>query len=69
MSPLQIFYNALARTLIRSLAVGQDQWVSNKHLYYMSRSLCKVDYANDKVDYDKFIQAPTFSYNEAMCLL
>ena len=48
-----------------SLAVGKKgQWVSCKHLYYVFRYLCKVDYATDK-----FIHAPTFSYNEVMLLL
>ena len=47
-----------------SLAVGKrGQWVSCKHLYVF-RYLCKVDYATDK-----FIHAPTFSYNEVMRLL
>ena len=35
-----------------------------KHLYYVFRFLCKVDYGNDK-----FIHAPTYSYNEVMRLL
>ena len=59
----QCTYPNFAKML--SLAVGKrGQWVSCKHLYYVFRYLCKVDYATDK-----FIHAPTFSYNEVMCLL
>jgi hypothetical protein len=48
-----------------SLGVGKKgQWISCKHLYYVFRYLCKVDYTTDK-----FIHAPTFSYNEVMRLL
>lgn len=47
------------------MAVGKrGQWVSYKHLYYVLRYLCKVDYA-----IGKFIHARTFSYNEVMHLL
>ena len=35
-----------------------------KHLYYVLRFLCKVDYNSDK-----FIHTPTYSYNEVMRLL
>jgi hypothetical protein len=35
-----------------------------KHLYYVFRILCKVDYKSDK-----FIHAPTYTYNEVMRLL
>jgi hypothetical protein len=35
-----------------------------KHLYYVFRFLCKVDY-----DIDKFIHAPSYFYNEVMRLL
>ena len=44
------------------MAVGKK--VSCKHLYYVFRCLCKVDYANDK-----FIHTPTFGYNELMYIL
>ena len=50
---------------ILSFEVGKrGQWVSCKHLYYVFKYLCKVDYATDK-----FFHVLTFSYNEAMCLL
>ena len=42
----------------------KGQWVSCKHLYYVFRYLCKVDYAIDKI-----IHAPTFNCNEVMHLL
>ena len=35
-----------------------------KHLYYVFRFLCKVDYESDM-----FIHAPTYTYNEVMWLL
>jgi hypothetical protein len=35
-----------------------------KHLYYVFRNLCKVDYESDK-----FIHAPKYTYNEVMRLL
>ena len=35
-----------------------------KHLYYLFRFLCKVDYESDKV-----ILAPTYIYNEVKHLL
>ena len=35
-----------------------------KHLYYVFRFLYKVDYESDK-----FIYAPTYTYNEVMQLL
>ena len=41
-----------------------ETWVYCKHLYYMFRFLCKVDY-----DSDKFIHAPTYSYNKVIQLL
>ena len=48
-----------------SLAVGKRvHWVPCKHLYYLFRYLCKIDYATDKL-----IHAPTFSYNEVIRLL
>lgn len=34
-----------------------------KHLYYAFRFLCKVDYGNNK-----FIHAPTYTYNEVLWL-
>lgn len=42
----------------------RGQWVCYKHLYYVFRYLDKVHYT-----INKFIHAPTFSYNEAVCLL
>ena len=41
----------------------KGKWVYCKHLYYVFRFLCKVDY-----DSDKLIYAPTYSYNEVMRL-
>ena len=35
-----------------------------KHLYYVFSFLCKVDYESDK-----FIPAPTYTYNEVKRLL
>ena len=35
-----------------------------KHFYYVLRFLCEVDYESEK-----FIQAPTYTYNEVMHLL
>lgn len=47
------------------MALGKrSQWVSYKHLYYMFRHLCKVDFATNN-----FIHAPAFSYNEVMHIL
>ena len=40
------------------------KWVYCKYLYYVFRFLCKVDYESDK-----FIHAPTYTYNEVMRLL
>jgi hypothetical protein len=37
------------------------KWVPCKHLYYVFRWLCKMDFNEDS-----FIHAPTFSYNEVM---
>ena len=42
----------------------KGKWMYCKHLYYVFRFLCKVDYESDK-----FIHAPTYTYNEVMCLL
>lgn len=45
------------------MAVGDMcQWVSCKHLYYIFKYLYNVAYATNK-----FIHAPTYSYNEVMC--
>ena len=47
------------------MVVGtRGQWASYKLVHYVFRYLCKVDYATNK-----FIHAPAFNYNEAMCLL
>ena len=52
-------------TKMSSQALGKKgKWVYCKHLYYVFRFLCKVDYESDK-----FIYAPTYTYNEVMCLL
>lgn len=51
-------------TRMSSLAMGKrGQWVLCKHLYYLFRYVCKADETTDK-----FIHAPTFNYNEVMCL-
>ena len=42
----------------------KNKWVYCKHVYYVFRILCKVDYNSDK-----FIHASTYSYNEVMRLL
>ena len=52
-------------TKMSSQALGKKgKWVYCKHLYYVFRFLCKVDYESDK-----FIYAPTYTYNEVMRLL
>ena len=44
------------------MALGKKgKWVSCKHLYYVFKFLYKVDYDNDK-----FIYAPTYTYNEVI---
>ena len=48
-----------------SMAMGKrGKRISYKHLYYVFRYLCKVDYATDK-----FIYTPTYNYCEVMHLL
>ena len=48
-----------------SQALGKNEiWVYCKHLYYVFRFLCKVDYESDK-----FIHAPRYTYNVVMRLL
>ena len=42
----------------------KGKWVYCKHLYYVFKFFCKVNY-----DCDKFIHAPTYSYDEVMRLL
>ena len=42
----------------------KGEWVYYKHLYCVFRILCKVDHGSDK-----FIHAPTYSYNKVMQLL
>jgi hypothetical protein len=52
-------------TKMSSQSLGKKgKWVYCKHLYYVFRFLCKVDYSSDK-----FIHAPTYSYNEVMQVL
>lgn len=48
-----------------SHALGKKgEWVYYKHLCYVFRFMGKVDYESDK-----FIHAPTYTYNEVMRLL
>jgi hypothetical protein len=52
-------------TKISAHALGKKgKWMYCKHFYYVFRFLCKVD-----SDSDKFIHAPTYTYNEVMRLL
>ena len=52
-------------TKMSSQALGKKgRWVYCKHLYYVFRFLCKVNYESDK-----FIHASTYTYNEVMHLL
>jgi hypothetical protein len=52
-------------TKMSSQSLGKKgKWVYCKHLYYVFRFLCKVNY-----DSDNFIHVPTYSYNEVMRLL
>ena len=44
--------------------IMKRKWMHNKHLYHVFKFLCKVDYHNDK-----FIHAPTYTYNKVMQLL
>jgi hypothetical protein len=43
---------------------GRQQYVNCKHLYYLYRYFCKVDIYDDK-----FIHAPSYSFNEVKVLL
>ena len=48
-----------------SQSLGEKgKWVYCKHLYYVFRILCKMDY-----DSEKFIHPPMYPYNEVMRLL
>ena len=52
-------------TKMSSQTLGKKgKWMYCKHLYYVFRFLCKVDYESDK-----FILAPTYTYNEVKRLL
>ena len=52
-------------TKMSSHALGKKaKWVYCKHLYYVFRYLCKVDYGSDK-----FIHTPMFTYNKVLPLL
>jgi len=52
-------------TKMSSHALGKKgKWVYCKHLYYVFRFLCNVDYESDK-----FIHASTYTYNEVVRLL
>ena len=42
----------------------KKQWVYCKHIYYVFRYLCKMDYRTET-----FMHAPSFSYNEVILLL
>ena len=43
---------------------GRQQYVNCKHLYYLYRYFCKMD-----IQKDKFIHAPSYSFNEVKELL
>lgn len=47
-----------------SFKAASRKWVPCKHLYYVFRYLCKLNYETDK-----FIHQPTYSYNEVMQIL
>ena len=48
-----------------SAALGKrGQWVNCKHIYYIFRYVCKMDYKEDT-----FLHAPSFSYNEVLNVL
>ena len=50
---------------METAALGKHRkWVPCKHLYYIFRFLCKMDYATHSL-----MHAPTFSYNEVMLTL
>ena len=52
-------------TKMFSHALGnKGKWMYCKHLYYVFRFLCKMDYKSDN-----FIHAPTYTYNKFMQLL
>ena len=52
-------------TKMSSQSLGKKgKYVYCKHLYYVFRLLCKVDY-----DWNKFIYAPMYSYIKVMQLL
>ena len=52
-------------TKMSSQALGKNgKWMYYKFLYYVCRFLCKVDYERDK-----FVIAPTYTYNEIMWAL
>lgn len=42
----------------------EGNWLYCKHLYYVFKNLCKMNYNNDIS-----IHAPTYTYNKVMCLL
>jgi hypothetical protein len=50
--------------MVVSAIGGRQQYVNCKHLYYLYRYFCKMD-IND----DKFIHAPSYSFNELKLLL
>ena len=50
--------------MVVSAIGGRQQYVNCKHLYYLYKYFCKMD-----VYKDKFIQAPSYSFNELKLLL
>jgi hypothetical protein len=50
--------------MVVSAIGGRQQYVNCKHLYYLYRYFCKMD-----VNEDKFIHAPSYSFNELKVLL
>jgi hypothetical protein len=51
--------------MIQFEALGKKgKWMYCKHVYYILRYLCKLDF-----QVDKFMHAPSYSFNEVMCIL
>ena len=65
---IAITHNAFALTLQKMLSkvvTGKEGSMGFcKHMYYVFRYVCKVDYITNK-----FIHAPTINYNKVLCLL
>ena len=67
MCSLQITHNPFALTMQIVINCSEDEAANGflaKHLLNVFKYLCKVDYATNK-----FIHAPTLSYNEVVHLL